>query len=110
MQTKSQRVVASGELLSRKLLVGYIVMLGLAMSLIALTVDPYLPAFPEIGTFFGVANGVVQASFAGGYPRYCSRPANHWPVIRCLRKKATSSFNPRWLPSCNSGGFCFHEH
>ena len=65
MQTKSQRVVASGEMLSRKLLVGYIVMLGLAMSLIALTVDPYLPAFPEIGTFFGVANGVVQASFAG---------------------------------------------
>lgn len=65
MPTKPQRVVASGELLGRKLLIGYIVMLGLAMSLISITVDPYLPAFPEIGTFFGVANGVVQASFAG---------------------------------------------
>jgi len=65
MPTKPQPVVASGDLLSRKLLVGYIVMLGFAMSLISITVDPYLPAFPDIGTFFGVANGVVQASFAG---------------------------------------------
>ena len=46
MPTKPQRVVASGELLGRRLLIVYIVMLGLAMSLISITVDPYLPAFP----------------------------------------------------------------
>lgn len=65
MKTKAPRVVSSGDLLGSKPLVGYIVMLGVAMSLISLTVDPYLPAFPEIGMFFGVTNGVVQASFAG---------------------------------------------
>ncbi len=65
MQTKPPRLLASGELLGSKLMIGYIVMLGLAMSLISITVDPFLPAFPDIGTFFGVANGVVQASFAG---------------------------------------------
>jgi DHA1 family bicyclomycin/chloramphenicol resistance-like MFS transporter len=35
------------------------------MSLIPFTIDPYLPAFPAIGQFFGVTNGVVQASFTG---------------------------------------------
>ena len=43
----------------------YIFILALAMSLIPFTIDPYLPAFPAIGQFFGVANGVVQASFTG---------------------------------------------
>jgi DHA1 family bicyclomycin/chloramphenicol resistance-like MFS transporter len=35
------------------------------MSLIPYTIDPYLPAFPAIGDFFGVPNGTVQASLAG---------------------------------------------
>ncbi len=39
--------------------------MALALSLIPFTIDPYLPAFPEIGQFFGVTNGVVQASFTG---------------------------------------------
>ncbi len=43
----------------------YIFILALSMSLIPFTIDPYLPAFPAIGQFFGVANGVVQASFTG---------------------------------------------
>lgn len=48
-----------------KIMLVYVVLLGLSMSLIALTVDPYLPAFPEIGQFFGVTNGVVQSTFTG---------------------------------------------
>ncbi len=58
-------VVDSGDQLSKKLLVGYIVILALAMSMIPFTIDPYLPAFPAIGQFFGVTDGVVQASFTG---------------------------------------------
>ncbi len=58
-------VVDSGDQLSKRLLLAYVVLLALAMSLIPFTIDPYLPAFPAIGTFFGVTNGVVQASFTG---------------------------------------------
>jgi len=47
------------------MLMVYIFILALSMSLIPFTIDPYLPAFPAIGQFFGVANGVVQASFTG---------------------------------------------
>ena len=35
------------------------------MSLIPYTIDPYLPAFPSIGDFFGVPNGTIQASLTG---------------------------------------------
>lgn len=35
------------------------------MSLIPYTIDPYLPAFPAIGDFFGVSNGTIQASLSG---------------------------------------------
>ena len=59
------RVIDSGDQPSKKMLMVYIFILALAMSLIPFTIDPYLPAFPAIGQFFGVANGVVQASFTG---------------------------------------------
>ena len=59
------RVVTSGENLSRKLLLAYISILALAMSLIPFTIDPYLPAFPEIADFYGVPNGTVQVSMTG---------------------------------------------
>ena len=59
------RVIDSGDQLSKKMLMIYIFILALSMSLIPFTIDPYLPAFPAIGQFFGVANGVVQASFTG---------------------------------------------
>ena len=59
------RVIDSGDQLSKKLLLSYILILALAMSLIPFTIDPYLPSFPAIGQFFGVSNGVVQASFTG---------------------------------------------
>ncbi len=62
---ESGTVIESGEQLSKKLLVGYIVILALSMSMIPFTIDPYLPAFPAIGQFFGVTDGVVQASFTG---------------------------------------------
>ncbi|MFM2019876.1 MAG: hypothetical protein RL718_457, partial [Actinomycetota bacterium] len=47
------------------MLLTYIVILAFSMSLIPYTIDPYLPAFPAIGDFFGVPNGTVQASLAG---------------------------------------------
>ena len=59
------RVIDSGDQLGKKLLLAYIFLLALAMSLIPFTIDPYLPAFPAIGQFYGVTNGVVQASFTG---------------------------------------------
>ena len=59
------RVIDSGDQLSKKLLLSYILILALSMSLIPFTIDPYLPSFPAIGQFFGVPNGIVQASFTG---------------------------------------------
>ena len=59
------RVVTSGADLSKKLLLSYIFILALSMSLIPFTIDPYLPAFPEIADFYGVPNGTVQASLTG---------------------------------------------
>ena len=58
-------VIDSGDSLNRKNLLIYILMLGFSMSLIPFTIDPYLPAFPAIGEFFGVANGTIQASLSG---------------------------------------------
>lgn len=58
-------VIESGEQLNKKQLLSYIVILALAISLIPFTIDPYLPAFPEVADFFGVPNGVVQSSLAG---------------------------------------------
>jgi hypothetical protein len=62
--SKSARglVIDSGDSLNRKNLVIYILMLAFSMSLIPYTIDPYLPAFPAIGDFFGVPNGTIQAS------------------------------------------------
>lgn len=40
-------------------------MLAFSMSLIPYTIDPYLPAFPAIGEFFGVPNATIQASLSG---------------------------------------------
>ncbi len=70
MQTalsKSARglVIDSGDNLGRKNLLIYILMLAFSMSLIPYTIDPYLPAFPAIGDFFGVPNGTIQASLSG---------------------------------------------
>jgi len=62
---KPGTVVDSGDQLPKRLLLSYIALMALALSLIPFTIDPYLPAFPEIGQFFGVTNGVVQASFTG---------------------------------------------
>ena len=70
MQTalsKSTRglVIDSGDSLGRKNLLIYILILAFSMSLIPYTIDPYLPAFPAIGDFFGVPNGTIQASLSG---------------------------------------------
>lgn len=65
LSPKPGTVVDSGDQLPKRLLLSYIALMALALSLIPFTIDPYLPAFPEIGQFFGVTNGVVQASFTG---------------------------------------------
>lgn len=62
---QSGRVIDSGDQLGRRMLLTYILLLAFSMSLIPYTIDPYLPAFPAIGDFFGVPNGTVQASLAG---------------------------------------------
>ena len=59
------RVIDSGDQLSKKLLLSYIVILALSMSLVPYSIDPFLPAFPDIATYFGVTNGTVQASLTG---------------------------------------------
>jgi DHA1 family bicyclomycin/chloramphenicol resistance-like MFS transporter len=43
----------------------YIVLLAFSMSLIPFAIDPFLPAFPNLGDFYGVEAGTIQASFAG---------------------------------------------
>ncbi len=65
--SKSARglVYESGDQLNRKTFLIYIVMLAFSMSLIPYTIDPYLPAFPAIGTFYGVDSNTIQASLAG---------------------------------------------
>jgi len=62
---RTRPVIESGASLNKKQLIRYIVILALAISLIPFTIDPYLPAFPEVADFFGVPNGVVQSSLAG---------------------------------------------
>ncbi len=62
---QSGRVIDSGDQLGRRMLITYIVILALSMSLIPYSIEPYLPAFPVIGEFFGVPNGTIQASLAG---------------------------------------------
>ena len=62
---QSGRVIDSGDQLGSRMLLTYILLLAFSMSLIPYTIDPYLPAFPAIGDFFGVPNGTVQASLAG---------------------------------------------
>lgn len=57
--------VESGDQLSRTQRARYIFILALAISFIPFTIDPYLPAFPEVAKFFGLPNGVVQSSLAG---------------------------------------------
>lgn len=59
------RVIDSGDQLSRKLLLGYILVLAAAGSLMPFTIDPFLPAFPAIATTFGVSNATLQFTLTG---------------------------------------------
>lgn len=51
--------------MSRKVLLTYILIMAFSMSLIPYSIDPFLPAFPAMGDFYGVDHGTIQASFAG---------------------------------------------
>ena len=58
-------VIPSGEGMNKKVLLTYILIIAFSMSLIPYSIDPFLPAFPAMGDFFGVDHGTIQASFAG---------------------------------------------
>lgn len=51
--------------MSRKVLLTYILIMAFSMSLIPYSIDPFLPAFPAMGEFYGVDHSTIQASFAG---------------------------------------------
>ena len=51
--------------MNKKVLLTYILIIAFSMSLIPYSIDPFLPAFPAMGEFFGVDHGTIQASFAG---------------------------------------------
>lgn len=59
------RVIDTGDQLSRKLLLGYILILAAAGSLMPFTIDPFLPSFPAIAETFGVPNGTMQFTLTG---------------------------------------------
>ena len=58
-------VIESGDQLSRPMLLTYILLLAAGTSLIPLTIDPFLPVFPEIAEFYGVPNAAVQFTLTG---------------------------------------------
>ena len=58
-------VIESGDQLSRPMLLTYILLLAAGTSLIPLTIDPFLPVFPEIADFYGVPNAAVQFTLTG---------------------------------------------
>ena len=63
--TRRALVIESGDQLSRRLLLTYILLLAAGTSLIPLTIDPFLPVFPEIAEFYGVPNASVQFTLTG---------------------------------------------
>jgi DHA1 family bicyclomycin/chloramphenicol resistance-like MFS transporter len=56
------RVIRGGEHLTRKQTLAYVLILGAAMALIPFTIDPFLPSFPAIATYFGVETRLIQLS------------------------------------------------
>jgi hypothetical protein len=64
------RVIDSGDQLSKKLLLSYVVILALSMSLVPYSIDPFLPAFPEIATYFGVPEKALSP--LGPWPSFCN--------------------------------------
>lgn len=56
------RVIRGGQHLSRKQTIAYVLILGAAMAMIPLTIDPFLPSFPAIATYFGVESRLIQLS------------------------------------------------
>ena len=56
------RVIRGGEHLTRKQTLAYVLILGAATALIPFTIDPFLPSFPAIATYFGVETRLIQLS------------------------------------------------
>jgi MFS transporter, DHA1 family, multidrug resistance protein len=59
------RIIDSGDQLSRKLLLAYILILAAGMSLIPFTIDPFLPTLPMAADDFGVPNSTLQLTLTG---------------------------------------------
>jgi DHA1 family bicyclomycin/chloramphenicol resistance-like MFS transporter len=56
------RIIRGGQHLTRKQTLAYVLILGAAMALIPFTIDPFLPSFPAIATYFGVETRLIQLS------------------------------------------------
>lgn len=56
------RVIRGGEHLTKKQTLAYVLILGAATALIPFTIDPFLPSFPAIATYFGVETRLIQLS------------------------------------------------
>ena len=56
------RIIRGGEHLTRKQTLAYVLILGAAMALIPFTIDPFLPSFPAIASYFGVETRLIQLS------------------------------------------------
>ena len=56
------RIIRGGEHLTRKQTIAYVLILGAAMAMIPFTIDPFLPSFPAIATYFGVESRLIQLS------------------------------------------------
>lgn len=59
------RIIDSGDQLSRKLLLAYILILASGMSLIPFTIDPFVPSLPLAADDFGVPNSTLQLTLTG---------------------------------------------
>lgn len=56
------RIIRGGQHLSKKQTIAYVLILGAAMAMIPFTIDPFLPSFPAIATYFGVESRLIQLS------------------------------------------------
>jgi DHA1 family bicyclomycin/chloramphenicol resistance-like MFS transporter len=64
-QSKKNRVIRSGDDLTKRQRLIFILLLGTSMTLMPYSIDPILPSFPSIGAFFGVADSAIQFSLTG---------------------------------------------
>ena len=58
-------MIRSGDDLTKRQRLIFILLLGTSMTLMPYSIDPILPSFPSIGAFFSVADSAIQFSLTG---------------------------------------------